>query len=35
MKLPLAYSGLRDINGELVTNLFKSGNLTKGLEVKI
>lgn len=34
MKIPLAYSGLRDIDIEAVTNVLKSGNLTMGLEVK-
>ena len=34
MKIPLAYSGLRDIDVESVTNVFKSGNSTMGLEVK-
>ena len=34
MKIPLAYSGLRDIDIEAVTNVLKSGNLTMSLEVK-
>jgi CDP-6-deoxy-D-xylo-4-hexulose-3-dehydrase len=34
MKIPLAYSGLRDIDIEAVTNVLKSGNLTMGSEVK-